>query len=68
MRPVPVDLAEASRVNFIFDFGGGARWQVGNTHLLRFGYRFVHISNADTTSFNPGLDNNVLYASFSLLM
>ena len=31
------------------------------------GYRFLHISNANTPDFNTGLDNNVFYASYSFL-
>jgi hypothetical protein len=66
-EPVPIDTADATGLNFIFDFGVGARWRFRDAHALRFGYRFVHISNAGTTAFNPGVDNNVLYASFSIL-
>ena len=31
------------------------------------GYRYFHISNAYTTSFNPGVDNNVFYVGYSFL-
>jgi ABC-type lipoprotein export system ATPase subunit len=31
------------------------------------GYKFLHVSNANTTSFNPGLDNNVVYVGYSFI-
>ena len=34
---------------------------------ITVGYRCLYISNAGTTSFNPGLDNSVFYASYSFL-
>jgi hypothetical protein len=49
------------------DGGGGIRWNIRPRSALSFGYRFLHISNAGTTSFNPGLNNNVSYFGYSLL-
>jgi hypothetical protein len=66
-EPVPVDAPDATGLNFLFDFGAGIRWKLGNRRAISFGYKFLHISNASTTRFNPGVDNNVLFASFSLL-
>jgi hypothetical protein len=31
------------------------------------GYKFLHISNGFTSAVNPGVDNNVFYAGFSIL-
>jgi len=31
------------------------------------GYKFLHISNGFTSPVNPGVDNNVFYAGFSIL-
>jgi hypothetical protein len=64
---IPIDGVDATGLNFLFDFGAGLRWAVGPRRAFRIGYRFVHVSNAERTPFNPGLDNNVLYASFSFL-
>jgi Lipid A 3-O-deacylase (PagL) len=64
---VPIDAQNATGLNFLFDFGGGVRWSIDERSAIRAGYRFLHISNAGTTPFNPGLDNNVLYASWSFL-
>jgi hypothetical protein len=66
-EPIPERGLNATGLNFIFDIGGGVRWNVSGTAAVTVGYRFLHISNANTTSFNPGLDNNVLYASYSFL-
>jgi opacity protein-like surface antigen len=66
-EPVPVEATDATGLNFMFDFGGGLRWAVSNKHAISAGYRFMHISNARTTRFNPGLDNNVVYVGFSFL-
>lgn len=64
---VPIDGIDSSGLNFMFDVGVGLRWQLGADHALRVGYRFAHISNAGTTPFNPGLDNNIVYVGFSFL-
>jgi hypothetical protein len=66
-EPVPIDDTNATGLNFLFDFGGGIRWRFNERHAVRLGYRFVHVSNGYTTTFNPGLDNNVLYIGFSFL-
>jgi hypothetical protein len=66
-EPIPENLPDASGLNFFFDFGGGVRWRVGERGAVSLGYRFLHISNAGTTSFNPGVDNNVFYAGYSFL-
>ena len=44
------------------------RWDIGSRSAVTAGYRFLHISNAHTTGFNPGVDNNVFYASYSFLL
>ena len=65
-EPIPVRGINATGLNFLFDIGGGLRWRAGRSAVTA-GYRFLHISNANTTDFNPGLDNNVFYASYSFL-
>jgi hypothetical protein len=66
-EPFPVNLPNATGLNFLFDLGGGIRWYIGTRRALSLGYRFLHISNANTTSFNPGVDNNVIYFGYSFL-
>lgn len=66
-EPIPVNTIDATGLNFLFDFGGGIQWAVANRRAISFGYKFLHISNADTTPTNPGIDNNVFYAGFSFL-
>jgi hypothetical protein len=64
-EPIPENLPNASGLNFLFDLGGGLRWRVAPRRAISIGYRFLHISNAGTTSFNPGVDNNVIYLGYS---
>jgi hypothetical protein len=66
-EPIPENLPNASSRDFLFDFGGGVRWQYGPRRAVSLGYRFLHISNAGTTRFNPGVDNNVVYVECSFL-
>jgi len=66
-EPIPENQPDATGLNFFFDVGGGIRWRVGERGAVSLGYRFFHISNAYTTSFNPGVDNNVFYVGYSFL-
>ncbi len=66
-QPIPVNLPDATGLNFFFDLGGGIRWRVGERGAVSLGYRFFHISNAGTTSFNPGVDNNVFYLGYAFM-
>jgi hypothetical protein len=66
-EPIPIRAPDATGLNFLFNFGGGVRWRAGERSAVTVGYRFLHISNAYTTAFNPGLDNNVIYVSYSVL-
>lgn len=66
-EPIPINAPDATGLNFLFDFGGGLQWETGERHAVEFGYKFLHISNAGTTDFNPGVDNNIFYAGFSFL-
>jgi Lipid A 3-O-deacylase (PagL) len=63
-EPVPIQAPDATGLNFMFYFGGGARWKLRKTSAVDVGYRFLHVSNAGTTNFNPSLDNNVFYAGY----
>jgi Lipid A 3-O-deacylase (PagL) len=64
-EPIPENLPDGTGLNFLFDLGGGLRWRVAPRQAISIGYRFLHISNAATTSFNPGVDNNVIYLGYS---
>ncbi|HUA21452.1 MAG TPA: acyloxyacyl hydrolase [Bryobacteraceae bacterium] len=64
-EPIPENQPDATGLNFLFDLGGGIRWDVSPNRSVSLGYRFLHISNAGTTSFNPGVDNNVFYVGYS---
>jgi Lipid A 3-O-deacylase (PagL) len=66
-EPIPENQLNATGLNFLFDLGGGIRWSASRRRAVILGYRFLHISNADTTSFNPGVDNNVFYLGYSFL-
>jgi len=66
-EPVPINAPDATGLNFVFDFGSGIRFRIGDHHAASIGYKFLHISNASTTSFNPGVDNNVIFIGFSVL-
>jgi hypothetical protein len=65
-EPVPVNALNATGLNFATYLGGGVRWNVNRSSAVDFGYRFLHMSNSGTTSFNPGLDNNVFYVGYAL--
>ena len=64
-EPIPEYQPNATGLNFLFDLGGGIRWNVAGHSGLVVGYRFLHTSNANTTNFNPGLDNNVFYLGYA---
>lgn len=65
-RPVPVDVALATRFNFTFEFSGGLQIFTRSRRAVTIGYKFQHISNGGRSEVNPGLDANVIYAGFSL--
>jgi lipid A 3-O-deacylase PagL len=66
-EPVPIDIPDATGLNFLIDLGGGIRIKTGERRAITLGYKFLHISNGFTTPVNPGVDNNVFYAGFSFL-
>jgi hypothetical protein len=66
-EPIPINAPNATGLNFVIDVGGGVRIKTGERHAVSLGYKFLHISNGFTSAFNPGVDNNVFYAGFSIL-
>lgn len=66
-EPIPINVPGATGLNFLIDLGGGVRIQAGQHRAISLGYKFLHISNGFTSAVNPGVDNNVFYAGFSIL-
>lgn len=53
------------RLNYTFDISLGTNIELNKAVWLSFGYKFHHISNAQTGEENPGLDSNFLFLTFS---
>lgn len=66
-EPIPINVTGATGLNFLIDLGGGVRIKVGERRAIALGYKFLHISNGFTSPVNPGVDNNIFYAGFSIL-
>ncbi len=66
-EPIPINVIGATGLNFLIDVGGGVRIKTGQWRAISLGYKFLHISNGFTSVVNPGVDNNVFYAGFSIL-
>jgi Lipid A 3-O-deacylase (PagL) len=66
-EPIPINVIGATGLNFLIDVGGGVRIKTGQRSVISLGYKFLHISNGFTSAVNPGVDNNVFYAGFSIL-
>jgi Lipid A 3-O-deacylase (PagL) len=64
-HPVPDDVPRATKFNWTFDFGGGVQISTGARRGVILGYKFHHISNADRSPVNPGLDANIFYIGYS---
>ncbi len=62
--PVP----DSSRFNFTPELGLGLQFFLAPKRAMTFGYKFHHISNADTGRSNPGMDSHVIYAGFSFFI
>ncbi|MDZ7806787.1 MAG: acyloxyacyl hydrolase [Gracilimonas sp.] len=57
---------KARRLNFTFDIIIGNIFKLNSFTDLSLGYKFHHISNAQTGSQNPGLDSNFLFLTLSV--
>ena len=66
-EPIPINVIGATGLNFLIDIGGGIRIRTGQRRVISLGYKFLHISNGFTSALNPGVDNNIFYAGFSVL-
>ena len=63
-RQVPAPAS--SQFNFTFNFGGGMQLFTRSRRSFTLGYKYHHLSNADTGIINPGIDSNVIYVGFSI--
>jgi Lipid A 3-O-deacylase (PagL) len=63
-KQAPVD--NSSRFNFTFDFSGGVQVVNSNRRSFTIGYKYHHISNGYTGTFNPGVDVQMVFAGFSV--
>ncbi|MGA2116137.1 MAG: acyloxyacyl hydrolase [Bryobacteraceae bacterium] len=70
------EFARRHRLAPFVELGGGiiastqpipfdVRCRIGRARAVSVGYRLMHISNANTTAVNPGIDNHVLWMGFS---
>jgi hypothetical protein len=57
---------DSRKLNYTFDIALGADVKFDSFGTLSFGYKFHHISNAETGSENPGLDSNFIFIKFSI--
>src|SRR3954451_4062481 len=63
-RDVPI--SNSNSFNFTFSLRGGMQIFTSESRSVTIGYRFHHISNANTGNpFNPGIDSNFIYAGYS---
>ena len=58
-RDVP--RVQTRKMNFTAELSAGLRYPIADDWALTVGYKFHHLSNAGTGTFNPGLDANVFY-------
>jgi hypothetical protein len=61
-----VPVTNASQFNFTFDFSGGVQVVNSNRRSFTIGYKYHHISNGYTGTFNPGVDVQMVFAGFSV--
>ena len=60
-KTFPTD--QGTRLNYSFNFSFGINKAIHNNSSLSLGYRFHHISNAQTGTQNPGIDSNFIFIS-----
>lgn len=65
-RPIPMDIPQATQFNFTFEFQVGVeRFNSARTRAWTFAYKLQHISNANRSVVNPGVDLNMLSVGYS---
>lgn len=61
-----VPVSNSNSFNFTFSLRGGVQIFTSESRSITIGYRYHHISNANTGNpFNPGIDSNFIYAGYS---
>lgn len=60
-----VPISGSSQFNFTFGWGAGVEIWHRENQSLSLGYKFHHISDANTTNRNPGADSNLFYAGYA---
>lgn len=62
-QPIPV--TAAGSFNFTFDLGAGLEFYHDRRHSIRAEYRNHHISNHETATENPGIDNGLFQVTYA---
>lgn len=57
---------QARTLNFTFDITLANSFTINRFSIISIGYKFHHISNAQTGEENPGLDSNFFFLTFSI--
>jgi opacity protein-like surface antigen len=60
-----VPVSGSSQFNFGVGWGAGVQIWHRENQSVNIGYKFHHISNANSANRNPGADSNLLYAGYS---
>jgi Lipid A 3-O-deacylase (PagL) len=60
----PIPLSNAGSFNFTFGIGSGVELYYSNTRSIRAEYRYHHISNDNTATANPGIDNGLIQVTY----
>jgi opacity protein-like surface antigen len=60
-----VPVSGSSQFNFGVGWGAGVQLWHRENQSVSLGYKFHHISNANSANRNPGADSNLLYAGYS---
>ena len=62
-QPIPVPMAGS--FNFTFDLGAGLEIFRNRHQSVRGEYRYHHISNHETATENPGIDNGLFQVTYA---
>ena len=60
-----VPVSGSSQFNFAVGWGAGVQIWYRENQSVSLGYKFHHISNANSATRNPGVDSNLFYAGYS---
>jgi hypothetical protein len=66
LKPIPREVPGAAQFNFTFDFQAGIQhFNSSRTRAWTFAYKFQHISDANRTNVNPGVNFNMFSVGYS---